>query len=538
MRSVEPITAKGLLVSLIVGLSTIIAGLPARAAINITAIGTLPGGTYCSARAINADGSAVAGNADTTSDGGGERAFRWTVSGGTQSLGTLPGGASSSARGISSDGSVITGESSYSGGTHAFRWTVAGMVDIGELSGGASHWSGGHALSADGSTIVGNSNSSVGFRGFRWRTVGGIESLNALPGGFNSDAHAVSADGSVVAGLSDSPGGNRAFRWTSGTGMVSLGVLPGGSTSYAWAMNADGSVIIGKSDPFGQTVPFRWTSAGGGNMQNLGLLPGSPYASAHGVSGDGSIVVGVSAQPGWAGYHAFMWTPELGMVDLNTYLPTRGLDLSGWTLSQAYGVSADGTAIIGDGFFNGQSRGWVVRGLSTSCTAPQISSHPASAGVCGSGGASFSVAGSGGGPLSTQWRIESPANSGTYVPLTGPIFTEPASGLSIAVLNASASTVTLSNVQLGSHPNAIRVVGVVINSCGSATSNPATLTRFVAGSGDGDLNGTTNGADIRGMVQVLLNGGIAGASYCAYDMNTDGVVNAADLTPFIALLVN
>jgi hypothetical protein len=52
------------------------------------------------------------------------------------------------------------------------------------------------------------------------------------------------------------------------------------------------------------------------------------------------------------------------MVDLNAYLSSMGVDLSGWTLKYAAGVSADGSVISGTGEFNGAQRAFVVTGLS------------------------------------------------------------------------------------------------------------------------------------------------------------------------------
>ena len=501
------------------------------AVVTISNLGVLPGGTYSYATTISADGSAVAGYADTTASGGGDRAFRWTVFGGIQSLGTLPGGASSGASGISANGAFVTGGSGYSGGSHGFRWNVTTgvMDDIGELPGGSFRSSSGYAMNGDGNTIVGNSFSSVGYRAFRWRTIGGIESLGQLPGGFNSSALAVNADGSVAAGVSDSSSGNRAFRWTSAGGMQNLGILPGGAASYAWAINADGSVIVGKSDAVGATVGMRWTAVTG--MQSLGLLPGSPYSSAHGVSGDGVAVVGVSAQPGFSGYHAFLWKTSLGMVDLNTYLPTLGLNLTGWTLSQALAISSDATAIAGHGIFNGQTRAWVVRGLPGACVGAGLSSQPASQAACAADGATFSVTGTGTGPLSYQWKIESPANSGTYNLLSSSTFTESASGLTMSVLNAATNTITVSNVHIGNHPNLIRLVGIVTNSCGSVTSNPATLNicRCLDCPADFNQDGGIDGSDVGAFFVVWAGGG------CDGDVNQDGGVDGEDVSAFFVV---
>jgi hypothetical protein len=51
------------------------------------------------------------------------------------------------------------------------------------------------------------------------------------------------------------------------------------------------------------------------------------------------------------------------MVNLNTYLPTVGVDMTGWHLAWASGVSADGSAITGYGFLNGQQRAFLITGL-------------------------------------------------------------------------------------------------------------------------------------------------------------------------------
>ena len=86
----------------------------------MTDLGTLPGGTYSYASAINAAGQ-VTGTADTA--GGASHAFRWTASGGMQDLGTLPGETNSSASAINAPGQV-TGDAHTAGGArHAFRWT-------------------------------------------------------------------------------------------------------------------------------------------------------------------------------------------------------------------------------------------------------------------------------------------------------------------------------------------------------------------------------------------------------------------------------
>ncbi len=139
--------------------------------------------------------------------------------------------------------------------------------------------------------------------------------LGDLPGrGFDSLASGVSADGGVVVGYSSSASGREAFRWTRETGMLGLGALPSGFFfSFATAVSADGSVVVGSSNS-------------------------------------------ASSQ------EAFVWDPALGMRSLRDVLTgDLGLDLSGWRLASATGISADGSVIVGNGFNpRGQPEAWVA----------------------------------------------------------------------------------------------------------------------------------------------------------------------------------
>jgi probable HAF family extracellular repeat protein len=191
-----------------------------------------------------------------------------------------------------------------------------------------------------------------------------MTSLGTLPGGSAASGNGVNADGSVVVGTSDTTGGaTRAFRWTSAAGMVNLGTLPGGTISLASAVSADGSVVVGEGDSGANVRHFhavRWTTGAGGAARDLGTLPGGADSSALGVNGDGSIVVGDATTANPFIHRAFLWTAALGMVDLNFYLATLGIDMSGWTLDEAYGISPDGRSIVGIGAHGSHIEGWVA----------------------------------------------------------------------------------------------------------------------------------------------------------------------------------
>jgi probable HAF family extracellular repeat protein len=328
------------------------AGSEANAA-SFQGLGGLPPHHNSEAVAISADGSIVAGNSSF--------AFRWTQSGGMVSLGDLDGGSlgTSEAHGISADGSVVVGWASSpptdpygAERTDAFRWTEAeGMVGLG----GALRGAVAQAVSSDGSVVVGRSEIQVDpvvLEAFRWTVGGGAVGLGHLPGlDLQSSALGVSADGSVVVGVSGGFPRTEAFRWTAQGGMVGLGDLPGGDfRSSALGVSADGKVVVGYGYPSSTSYDpeaFRWTEAEG--MVGLGDLPGNSFRSvAEATSANGSVVVGSGYTD--SGETAFIWTPGSGMRSVRDVLVNEyGLNLTGWRLTHATAISADGLTITGLG---------------------------------------------------------------------------------------------------------------------------------------------------------------------------------------------
>lgn len=187
--------------------------------------------------------------------------------------------------------------------------------------------------------------------------------LGDLPGGFfSSQAANVSADGAVAVGIGTiaAGSGQEGFRWTQSGGMAGLGDLPGGNVfSRARAVSADGDVVVGISVSDSGSEAFRWTQSGG--MAGLGDLPGGSFGSvANGVSADGSVIVGGGNTA--SGATAFYWTESGGMQNLKDLLVSSfGLDLTGWTLTAASGVSADGLVVVGSGLNPlGQGEAWMA----------------------------------------------------------------------------------------------------------------------------------------------------------------------------------
>ena len=78
-----------------------------------------------------------------------------------------------------------------------------------------------------------------------------------------------------------------------------------------------------------------------GGVTDLGVMSGGSISQANGVSADGSVVVGVGSSARYSSGEAFRWTQAGGMVGLGV--------LSGGNESYANGVSADGSVVVGYG---------------------------------------------------------------------------------------------------------------------------------------------------------------------------------------------
>ncbi|MFM9997172.1 MAG: hypothetical protein ACKVU4_15395 [Phycisphaerales bacterium] len=345
--------------------------------VSFQGLGLFPGLDRSSAGRISANGRAIAGTSFSWTSAQYSQGYIWRAETGWLGIGLPPQGQAGDIFALSADGKAAPGFSHLapSSWTYGFRWTEAGGFQLMPgLPTSLSMIS--IDISADGSTVVGLASSGwIGGQSYyhatRWTQSGGTQDLGTLigPAAF-SYANAVNADGSVIVGKSH--GGSGAFRWTAAGGMQEVGGLPGSTFTSAEAVSADGSVVAGWSGGALVTRPFRWTSAG--RTQDLGGLPGFEFMVTSAMSGDGSAIVG-SAMLTSAPYTslAFLWTVPTGVVDLNDYLPTLGIDLTGWELTSATGADADARTIAGVGkheWAPGQIRyeSWVVR-FDRMCTA-------------------------------------------------------------------------------------------------------------------------------------------------------------------------
>jgi probable HAF family extracellular repeat protein len=113
--------------------------------------------------------------------------------------------------------------------------------------------------------------------------------------------------------------------------LIDLGTLPGDLFSWAYGINDDG-VIVGKSGGGDINHAFIYQD---GLMCDLGTLGGS-NAVADAISNNG-LIAGYSSPDDASSYHAFLLTPQDGMIDLGT--------LPGADASYAYGLNSLGQVV-------------------------------------------------------------------------------------------------------------------------------------------------------------------------------------------------
>jgi uncharacterized membrane protein len=164
----------------------------------------------------------------------------------------------------------------------------------------------------------------------------------------NAYINDLSADGSVAVGIllnsssAPQPAGSQAFRSTATRGVQNIG----GHMNEVY-ISRDGKTIVGSAlDTQGNGNAAIWQ--GGTNWKLLGGPPGSVpqgsvLSSGYGVSGDGSVVVGQANYPTiqqfGSQFRAFRWDAFNGMVDLGALQQGAG--------TRAFAISADGNTIVG-----------------------------------------------------------------------------------------------------------------------------------------------------------------------------------------------
>jgi hypothetical protein len=297
---------------------------------------------------------------------------------------TSTGFAYSEARAISNDGTKLVGQSSSTSGLRAVLWTAASATSAGgtltnlgaivltpssPAGNLTSYFSEANDISGDGLHIVGTSSylnqqsvtdpdptdnytppptfRSSGSVGFIRQTTTLVQLSDLTGGAMAAGAHAISDDKTRVAGFGTSASGTEGVIWNIGTTITvsSVGDLAGGATDCRLlGLNLDGTRAVGK-----------------------------------GTDGDGAAAV--------------IWNSALGLRKLTTVLEERGIDVTGWNLTEANSISADGLVIGGNGINpSGVEQAWVITNADSLFLPvpplPVITSFTASPAVIPPGGTS------------------------------------------------------------------------------------------------------------------------------------------------------
>ena len=505
-------------------------------------LGTMPGGTYSAGGIVSGDGNTVTGYGDTTVPSGTPtRPFRWVFPGPMQ---VVPQTVASYGQGISFNGQHIVGVNSSN--NTPFRWTLAsGFTPLNLLPGAGSTFA--LSTSSNSSASAGYSfMTGTGNRAVRWNSTGTPLNLGTLPGAFEispaqptSYALGISADGSTVVGSASwTPGISHAMRWNMPFGpMVSLGTLPGHNTARAVAISANNSTIVGFSEKSGAgfLYPRAFRLKASLPMQNLGVIAGASggvIIKALAVNGNGSGIVGESYDGSVSydgiGPRAFLWTSPTGMVKLKAHVASLGGSVTGWIFTTASGISSDGTAVSGEGTFNGQNRAFLIKGLPCLLPSAQWFSDTNPIGIradpnwpIGSGPslpsatATLTVDSDGSDPLEHTWYISIGGPVGTQPqPITGPVFSDQLSGLTFSVENWTTPTITISNLRPAPQYPDISIGVIVSNPCGNIATTYRPIRANVT-----CVPTACSAADIAG-------GGLTGQI-------PDGIVDGTDFVTFI-----
>jgi probable HAF family extracellular repeat protein len=284
---------------------------------SLTDLGTL-GGNEAAAYGINASGQVVGGSQTIPNDHVDGHAFVYSDGGPMTDLGTISGGNWSNATAINASG-VTTGAAGAASGPHqAVIFDDGDVIGLGTLGGTSSV---GNSINSRGQ-VAGSSFISGGTgttsHAFLYTSGQGMMDIGTLPGGTQSIAEGIN-NRSTVVGYADVDNGktNHAFLYSNGT-MSDLGTLPTSGNvidlSAATAINAAG-VVVGYSSVGGQGSTHAFAYSSGVGMSDLGTLGGDSVA--WGIGNNGEIVGGAYLANG--SEHGFLFT-DGKMIDLNALL--------------------------------------------------------------------------------------------------------------------------------------------------------------------------------------------------------------------------
>jgi len=203
-------------------------------------------------------------------------------------------GTSSTAMGLNESGQVVGNFNDF--GLRAFLYTDGLIQELGAK----------YAYRINDSGQVVTSSGLIGSNG-EVIPLGDLGQPGAAPEGLNNA-------GQVVGRSRNASGHVRAFVWQDGV-MSDLGTL-GGKASYGTDIN-DAGQVTGYAESSLSLRAFVWQD---GDMTDLGSLYGTSGASyGYAINSLGHVAGRSKSRQTSSAGHAFLWSPEGGMIDLGTF---------------------------------------------------------------------------------------------------------------------------------------------------------------------------------------------------------------------------
>lgn len=342
----------------------------ATGGIQVTDLGTLPGGYYASARAINNLGQVTGAASDAS---GVSQQVIWT--GGTMITG--PAWSSWTTPEAINDSRQVVGTINLGRGfADGILWDASGQAFVlPPVPGGYVDWVRAHDINASG-VIVGRSrDASLADHCVLWQGTTLIRDLGFIGSGNFCDAYGINDLGDIVGNANTVSGGqSRGFLWRKGSftqlvGVASAAVdinnsgliagtnggiavvwrngvietlpaLAGGTTyNFVTDVNNNGDVVGYGQSPSGvhMDTPILWRS---GTAIDLGRLPGGTFSRAYGMNDNGQIVGEGNLVDGGP-VHALLWT--VGTTLTNTAPLVNLAAASATTINRGGSVSFVGS---------------------------------------------------------------------------------------------------------------------------------------------------------------------------------------------------
>lgn len=359
----------------------VVAGLPEGSG-PLYGIGDLPGGAnFSEVRDAIRVGDvivAVGGSARNPNGFGADTAVVWTSDEGLQ---VLPDLVTNNVATSFVTASAITPDAAYiaararafanNGQRYAVRHRTedGSVLSFGAL-GGFNNYSVATAISDDGAVLYGfGQDANFLYRALRYEASGPTTTAIPLIGAVHNQnfvaPRGTSADGSVAVGnqsASDGSVGTRAFRYVHGVGTTLLPLPPGGTWSEALDVTPDGNTTLVRGDAFGYAKGCVYLHDA--TRDTLTML-GSPSTAwtplnSAGITADASVVIMTFFDPVSGAGAVYFHNPH-GWFDLRALMRgAEALDLTGWEIDGANGVSRDGTLIFGRARHEGNDEGYVL----------------------------------------------------------------------------------------------------------------------------------------------------------------------------------